>query len=88
MHSIIAIMLGRLEMDVDDCIETYTKLFSSIFKKVGSQFSLFTLEVKSRFDAGVLEDQIKTVIKGRKIRGSDLSEDTVLLDEEDKRCKV
>jgi hypothetical protein len=26
-------MLGRLEMDVDDCIEAYTSMFEKIFGK-------------------------------------------------------
>lgn len=35
--SIIAIMLGRLEMDVGECLETYMRMSEIIFGKKGLQ---------------------------------------------------
>ena len=32
-HSLIAIMLGRLEMDVDDCITAYINLAENVFSQ-------------------------------------------------------
>ncbi|KAE8365962.1 acyl transferase/acyl hydrolase/lysophospholipase [Aspergillus caelatus] len=47
-----AIMLGRLEMSVDECIEAYNKFMNKIFNVAGS-----------RFDAENIEAVIKEVMK-------------------------
>ncbi|KAL5330889.1 hypothetical protein ACEPPN_000414 [Leptodophora sp. 'Broadleaf-Isolate-01'] len=78
---IIAIMLGRLEMDVDECIEEYTSMFETIFGKKGLPVNLWG-KIKGRFDSTVLEQSIKGILKKR-----GLAEDA-LLNDGNERCKV
>lgn len=56
-------MLGRLEMDVDQCIQAYVNLMSKVFEKKVHKFPI-TLggEVQSRFDSEVLKDAVNEVI--------------------------
>lgn len=85
-NSIIAIMLGRLEMDVDECIQMYTGLIRSIFddKSKGLPFHrLKPWKLKGRFDSAKLEKAIKSVLTG-----SGNSEKELLNDNVDRRCKV
>ncbi|RDW89126.1 hypothetical protein BP6252_01158 [Coleophoma cylindrospora] len=77
---IIAIMLGRLEMSVDECITTYTRMFEKVFGKRGLPVNIFG-KVKGRFDSIVLEECIADILKERK-----LPEDEPLIN--DKGCKV
>ncbi|KAI9923368.1 hypothetical protein MW887_009938 [Aspergillus wentii] len=61
---LIAIMLGRLEMDVDECIAAYIQLMKKIFEKPSKwnlAASLFG-NIEPRFDASKLEDAINQVI--------------------------
>ena len=63
---LIAIMLARLEMDVDECIEAYRDLMKSIFEKKKSLFSVgLTGKIKARFSSKALETAIKQVISSR-----------------------
>ncbi|PPQ86546.1 hypothetical protein CVT25_007204 [Psilocybe cyanescens] len=60
---LIAIMLGRLRMSVDECIAAYEKLASKIFdagimSKIGNGAS-----TGARFSSTVLEEAIKEVVK-------------------------
>ncbi|KAF7164517.1 hypothetical protein CNMCM6106_001035 [Aspergillus hiratsukae] len=59
---LIAIMLGRLEMDVDECIAAYTDLAADVF---GEKLSRFPVNIKGgvkpRFDSARLESAIKKV---------------------------
>lgn len=63
---LIAIMLGRLEMDVDECIMAYVKLMKKIFEKPLKWSHLKSLlsKIESQFDANKLEDAISEVIYG------------------------
>ena len=65
-HSLIAIMLGRLEMDVDDCISAYCDLASEVF---GEKLSVFPTTLKgkvnARFDSTKLESAVRKVIRRR-----------------------
>lgn len=79
--SIIAIMLGRLEMDVDECIEAYTSLFETIVGKKGLPVNMWG-KIKGRFDSTALEDCIKKILKER-----GLPEGEPLNDGKE-RCKV
>ncbi|KAF2424931.1 hypothetical protein EJ08DRAFT_681763 [Tothia fuscella] len=64
---LIAIMLGRLEMDVDDCIKAYGTLSEKVFKiKMRRLPTSFTGTVKPRFDSALLVDAIREVIAGSK----------------------
>ena len=78
---IIAIMLGRLEMDVDDCIDAYTDMFKVIFGKKGLPVNAWG-KIKGRFDSIVLEECVKSILKRR-----GLSEGDPLNDGRN-RCKV
>lgn len=63
-HRLIATMLGRLEMDVDECIAAYTNLMKRIFEKQPKRNPIKGLfgSIEPRFDANTLEDAIKEVI--------------------------
>jgi hypothetical protein len=74
-------MLGRLEMDVDECIEEYTNMFAAIFGKKGLPFNLLG-KIKGRFDSTVLEECIKRILQER-----GLSKGAILNDGKE-RCKV
>lgn len=78
---IIAIMLGRLEMDVDECIDAYTNMFRAIFRKKGLPLNMFG-KIKGRFDSIVLEECVAEILKRRR-----LSETEPLNDGKD-RCRV
>lgn len=78
--SIIAIMLGRLEMSVDECISTYTRMFQTVFGKKGLPVNMRG-RVKGRFDSTVLEECIVDILKER-----GLPKDEPLNNE--KGCKV
>ncbi|KAF8856400.1 FabD/lysophospholipase-like protein [Acephala macrosclerotiorum] len=78
---IIAIMLGRLEMDVDDCIEAYTSMFQTIFGKKGLPVNMWG-KIKGRFDSTVLEECIRKILKGRGLS------DAEPLNDGKERCKV
>ncbi|KAJ5888167.1 FabD/lysophospholipase-like protein [Penicillium taxi] len=81
---LIAIMLGRLEMDVDECIMAYIKLMKMIFDKPSKQ-SLSRLfgKIKPRFDAHKLESAINEVIKNCGAQPTDLFNDQA-----DRTCRV
>jgi hypothetical protein len=57
-------MLGRLEMDIDECIEAYTSMFKTIFGKKGLPVNIWG-NIKGRFDSTVLEECIRKVLKDR-----------------------
>jgi hypothetical protein len=82
VDSIIAIMLGRLEMGVDECIETYTDMFGSIFGKKGLPVD-WRGRVKGRFDSVVLEECIQDILRRR-----GLSIDEPLENPQHARCRV
>jgi hypothetical protein len=57
-------MLGRLEMDVDECITAYSDLAEAVFGvRLGSfPFSLKG-KVKARFDSTKLEKVVRKVVQ-------------------------
>lgn len=61
----MAIMLGRLHMKVEECIEVYKSLFKPIFENAGWKLNPFTGAVLYRYDATALEDEIKKVLVNR-----------------------
>ncbi|GFG21196.1 putative Podospora anserina S mat genomic DNA chromosome 6, supercontig 2, partial [Aspergillus udagawae] len=74
---LIAIMLGRLEMDVDDCIRAYVKLMKKIFEKSSKwnlPASLFS-KIEPRFDASKIEGAINDVVRGCGASPTDLFND-------------
>ncbi|THY90665.1 FabD/lysophospholipase-like protein [Aureobasidium pullulans] len=80
---LIAIMLGRLEMSVDECIKAYSELIANVF---GVQLSKIPMnwkgKVKPRFDSTKLEEAIKQVI-----RQSGVPEDALFDDGVKRGCK-
>ncbi|OQE92658.1 hypothetical protein PENNAL_c0007G04566 [Penicillium nalgiovense] len=57
---LIAIMLGRLEMDVDRCIDVYSDLAAAVFgEKLRSIPINFKGDIKGRFDSAKLESAIR-----------------------------
>jgi hypothetical protein len=61
-------MLGRLGMDVDECIEIYQQLVKKVFDKPKgsvsrSWASLVQGNIKPKFESSVLQEQIADVVK-------------------------
>ena len=83
-HRLIAIMLGRLEMGVDDCISAYSKLMEFVFAKKSS-WSLvgWTGEIKAQFDSKRLKSAIEEVITHQGI-----AKTTLLNDRQSRGCRV
>ncbi|KAJ5340143.1 FabD/lysophospholipase-like protein [Penicillium brevicompactum] len=81
---LIAIMLGRLEMDVDQCIMAYIQLMKIIFGKP-SKWALSSLfgKIEPRFDAEKLEGAINEVIISCGVNPTDLFNDQA-----DRGCRV
>lgn len=66
MNRLIAIMLGRLEMDVDECISEYNKLMKAVFEEKSSRFPVgWTGRVKAQFDSKRLSSAIEEVIQSK-----------------------
>ncbi|KAI5236675.1 phospholipase, patatin family protein [Aureobasidium subglaciale] len=62
---LIAIMLGRLEMSVDECIEAYIQLSEDVFHpKRRIPFGIKG-NVKERYDSEALESAVKKVLRDR-----------------------
>ena len=61
-NSLIAIMLGRLEMDVDQCIDAYVKLAGDVFSEKSLPVDWLG-RVKSKFDSKKLKDAIYEIAK-------------------------
>ncbi|KAJ6282166.1 acyl transferase/acyl hydrolase/lysophospholipase [Bipolaris maydis] len=60
---LIAIMLGRLEMDVDACIAAYSTLMKTVFEERSSWLPVgWSGKVKARFDSAKLKSAIENVI--------------------------
>ncbi len=80
---IIAIMLGRLKMTVDECISSYADLSDRVFKKMHHRVKVGSSEIQAQFDSSILEKCIKEVI----VRMG-FQEDELLKDTQDQNCKV
>ncbi|KAK0712684.1 P-loop containing nucleoside triphosphate hydrolase protein [Lasiosphaeria miniovina] len=80
---LIAIMLGRLRMTVDECINAYTTLSDRVFEKKHHRFNIKG-NLQGRFDAAELERAVKRILVER-----GLDEETLLLeDSPEAPCKV
>ena len=77
-------MLGRLEMDVDECIAAYTRLMKTVFEKKSSLLPAdWAGKTKARFDSTKLETAIKEVITSQGAKETDLFNDGV-----ERGCRV
>ncbi len=60
-------MLGRLKMDVDECIHAYTSMFEKIFQKQKHKFAVNHWDnfgsLQNRFDSDLLRDSIKEIVE-------------------------
>ena len=83
-------MLGRLEMDVDDCIAAFREVMKTVFKKKKNSFAIsLTGNMKAKFSSKTLEAAIKRLIKDR----HGVVEDDLLYDRSadrnaTRKCKV
>lgn len=59
---LIALMLGRMKMSVDECIEAYSALAPTIFTHIRHRIKLSTGETQGRFDHEAMENGIKAVL--------------------------
>lgn len=76
MNRLIAIMLGRLEMDVDECISAYSEFMKAIFKAKSSRFPInLKGRAKARFDSNLLRNAIERVIAHHDASKTDLFND-------------
>jgi hypothetical protein len=70
-------MLGRLEIDVDDCISAYSDLATAVFgEKLSSIPVNFKGDVKARFDSAKLESAIRKVVEDSGTSNEDLFNDS------------
>ena len=81
-NSLIAIMLGRLEMDVDHCIDAYVKLAGEVFSEKPLPVDWLG-KVKSKFDSKKLKDAIHKIVKNGGASG-----DEPFNDGKDRGCKT
>jgi hypothetical protein len=80
-------MLGRLEMDVDQCIAAYTDLAESVFRKRISLLPFnFRGKVKSRFDSAKLGAAVLKIVK--QSRASNTSERDLFNDGVKRGCRT
>ncbi|KAJ6437506.1 reverse transcriptase [Purpureocillium lavendulum] len=81
---LIAIMLGRLEMDVDECITAYSDLMESVFNERLRRMSVgFHGRIEPKFDSNKLKEAIETVVHRAGAATTDLFNDG-----QDRGCKV
>ena len=73
---IIAIMLGRLHMSLDECETAYMKLSSNVFKKNRSSADprriYDFLEANGKFSAQPLEDTVQEMLRDRNLADNEL----------------
>ncbi len=75
-------MLGRLQMDIQPCIDAYSELSRRIFSEKGFPVDHWG-HVKGKYKAPELEEAVKKIIKG-----SGSPEDTLLDDGKGRGCRV
>ena len=77
-------MLGRLEMDVESCIDAYTRLIGDVFSKRKKPID-WRLNVKGQFSSKDLETAIKSLIPSREDAEKALLNDSL---SEKRACRV
>jgi hypothetical protein len=69
-------MLGRLEMDVDECISAYSKLMKTVFGEKSSWLPIsWTGGTKARFDSAKLKGAIEEVVANHGASATELFND-------------
>ena len=80
--SLIAIMLGRLHMTVDECLTAYVALSRYIFEEQRWPFD-WQFNVRPRYNSKKLEDAIKHIVFHK--TGD---QDAVMMESTDPWCKM
>jgi patatin-like phospholipase/acyl hydrolase len=80
---LIVIMLGRLEMNIDECIDAYVALFDRVFQKKRHRVTI-NGHVQGRFDIEELERSIREIVKRKNKAG----ENALLKESANQQCKV
>ena len=80
---IIAIMLGRLQMSVQESIDTYLRLADTVFSKIHYLPVNLRLNTQGRLNHQALEEAIRNIL-----RDKGLPEDTKLKNDDKYACKV
>lgn len=79
---LIAVMLGRLEMTVDACINAYSELSSKVLEKKAHRVNIKG-QLQGRFGAAELEKAIKKIVVQQ-----GLAEYSLLKNDDPSKCKV
>ncbi|KAH7131160.1 pfs protein [Dactylonectria macrodidyma] len=79
---LIAIMLGRLRMTIDECITAYTSLSDKVFEKKSHRVKI-NGQFQGRFDTAALEQAVKQILVD-----NGHGEDALLQDPPNTACKV
>jgi predicted acylesterase/phospholipase RssA len=80
---LIAIMLGRLDMTIDECIDAYIELSDRVFRKKHMLPVKISGSIQGKFDSAALEDSVKKLL-----RNHSLGEDALLKNIGPGKCKV
>ncbi|KAF2148358.1 FabD/lysophospholipase-like protein [Myriangium duriaei CBS 260.36] len=80
---LIAVMLGRLEMSVDECIEQYLILQDKLFRRSQHRPVTARSTVRPHYDHVALEQGVKDLLRSR-----GLAEDTLFRNTNEIPCKV
>ena len=80
---LIAIMLGRLDMTIDECMEAYIEIADKVFRKKHILPLKISGTLQGKFDSNALEEAIKQLLRHHK-----LGEDAALRNIGPGKCKV
>jgi predicted acylesterase/phospholipase RssA len=81
---LIAIMLGRMRLTVDECITAYNELAPRVFTKIHHRINLRNGEMQGRFDHIALEREVRALLKTYRMDPEALLQEP----EEGSSCKV
>lgn len=84
---LIAIMLGRLQMTVDECIDAYREMSPKIFTKVNHRLNLRG-KVQGRFDHTAIEESVKRMLRQRYLPDDELFYQSRMSASSVKACKT
>jgi len=87
---LIAIMLGRLQMDVEACIDAYLQLSADVFQPKRCNINILgkakdKVKVRERFDSEKLKQSIQTIVDKAE---EDEGKDAKLRKEANPKCRV
>ena len=75
MISLIAIMLGVLEMDLQTCIDKYIEIMTKVFKNAHTFPVDRRGNIAAKYKQEVLQEQILAVIRDSRVIGDNSPED-------------